>query len=259
MSQTYNTIGLVLKRKDYQETDRLFCLYTKDFGKMDILAKGTKKISSKLNAYLEPLYLIKVMIAKGKVFDKLANCDLIKSYQNLRQDIFGFYLLNYLAEATDGLIVGQTLQNDKFELLVQTLDILDLELVKKSASQGQLLFLANLYFLKLLNLLGYQPEIKRCLICHKGILLTKNIFDFSQGGIICEQCKKVCLIEDYILVSDGVIKLLQLAEESELAKLVNLAASPADLEQFNQVVNRLLLVNLERPLISYEFVSKALD
>ena len=93
MAQTYTTTALVLKRRDHNEHDRLFCLYTKDYGKIDVLAKGTKKISSKLNSYLEPFYLIKVMIAKGKGFDKLANCNLIEGYQNLRQNLLSEELL----------------------------------------------------------------------------------------------------------------------------------------------------------------------
>ena len=56
MSQTYTTEGIILKRKDYQENDRLFTIYSKDYGKIDLIAKGTKKISSKLNSYLEPFY-----------------------------------------------------------------------------------------------------------------------------------------------------------------------------------------------------------
>ncbi|OGY41849.1 MAG: DNA repair protein RecO [Candidatus Buchananbacteria bacterium RBG_13_39_9] len=254
MSQTYTTTALVLKRRDHNEYDRLFCLYTKDYGKIDVLAKGTKKIVSKLNPYLEPFYLIKVMIAKGKVFDKLANCNLIKPYQNLRQDLFGFALINYLSEVIDGLIHGQTMSSDKFELLINTLDILEEEI--SNSDKERLLMLANIFNLKLLNLLGYQPEVKRCLNCHRGILLPKNVFDFSHGGIICEQCKKVCLIEDYILVSDQVIKLLQLAQEKDLDFFSNLGIDQDTIKKFNQIVYKLLLVNMERPLKSIEFIKK---
>lgn len=245
---------MILKRRDYQENDRLFCLYTKDYGKIDVLAKGTKKIVSKLNPYLEPFYLIKVMIAKGKVFDKLANCNLIKPYQNLRQDLFGFALINYLSEVINGLIHGQTMSGDKFELLINALDILEEKISK--GNKERLLMLANIYNLKLLNLLGYQPEIKRCLLCHKGILLTKNIFDFSHGGIICEDCKKVCLIEDYILVSDSVIKLLQLAQDKDIKYFADLEINHEVLIEFNKLIYRLILVNIERPLKSYDFLQK---
>jgi DNA repair protein RecO (recombination protein O) len=256
MSNTYNTIGLVLKRRDYQENDRLFCLLTKDYGKIDVIAKGTKKISSKLNSYMEPFYLVKLMIAKGKVIDKLANVNLIKSYSNLRNDnqLLGFYLINYLTEVIDGLIEGKTLTTDKFDLLIEILDILDKKI--NDISKDQLLMITNVGLLKLLSLMGYQVEIHRCLNCHKGLLLTNNIFDFSQGGIICEDCKKVCLIEDYIKVSDGVIKILHLAQEKELTDFVSLESNHDDLEQFNQVVYKLILINIEKPIKTLELINK---
>lgn len=273
MPNTYTTTALVLKRRDWGDHDRLFCLYTKDYGKIDVIAKGTKKISSKLNSYMEPFYLIKVMIAKGKKIDRLCNCDLIKPYQNLRSDcnLLGFYLINYLTEINDGLIHGQISDVQKFDLLINTLEVLDEEFRKSATSadnpsrglrmtasadsldKQKLFFLANVYVYKLMNLLGYQPEIKRCLHCHKGILLTKNVFDFAQGGIICEECKKVCLIEDYIYISDGVIKLLQLADEKDLEDLINLKIKQEDLTQFNQVIYKLILTNMERPVKSIDF------
>lgn len=254
MSQTYTTTGIILKRRDFLENDKLFCLLTKDHGKLEIIAKGTKKITSKLNSYMEPFYLVKVMIAKGKKLDRLANCDLLTSYQNLRKDLFGFALINYLSEINDGLIEGKTETNDKLELLLAVLDILEKEIGKKN--NEQLLMLINVYILKFLALLGYQPEIQRCMICHKGILLTKNIFDFSQGGIVCEECKKVCLIEDYLQVPDVVIKFLQLAQEKELTDFIDLNIKSDDLKKINQVVYKLLLVNLEKPIKSYEFLVK---
>jgi len=257
MSQTYTTTCIILKRRDYQENDRFFCIYTKDYGKLDVLAKGTKKIKSKLNSYLEPFYYVNLMIAKGKVFDKLANANLIDSYQNLRTDdsLVGFYLLNYIGETTDGLIQGGITETRKFNLLLEILEILNQEITKESAfKKEKLLMLANIYILKLLSLLGYQPEIKRCLICHRGLLLTKHIFDFRSGGLVCEECKKVCLIEDYLRVSDDVIKIFQLAKEKELPYFIELGINKEVLDQFNQVVYKLILANLERPLKSLEFM-----
>ncbi|MCX6740597.1 MAG: DNA repair protein RecO [Candidatus Parcubacteria bacterium] len=258
MSRTYTTTGIILKRRDYQENDRLFCLYTKDFGKIEVVARGTKKITSKLKGYLEPFYLVKLMIAKGKVIDKLANCNSIKCYENLRNDptLLGFGLINYLAEGTDGLISGHTSQSDKFELLLEALDIMEQEIIKDLPEKKERMqFLANIYFIKLLGLLGYQPEIHRCVLCHKGVLLTKNVFDFSKGGLICEDCKKVCLIEDYIRVSDSVIKLLQLAKEKPLEYFRNLAIEANELNEFNGVGEKLLLINMEKPIKSLEFFS----
>lgn len=256
MSRTYTTTGIILKRRDYQENDRLFCLYTKDFGKIDVVAKGTKKITSKLNGYLEPFYQVKLMIAKGKTFDKLANCNTLNCYMNLRNDssLLGFALINYLAEGTDGLISGHMVQTDKYNLLLETLDILENLIITDILNKNErLLFIVNVYYVKLLALLGYQPEIMRCVICQRGILLTKNVFDFAKGGLVCEDCRKICLIEDYIKVSDELIKILQLVKEKPLAYFIDLTVDSTVLKEFNMVGGKLVLVNVERPLKSLEF------
>ena len=208
---------------------------------------------------MEPFYLVKLMIAKGKVIDKLANCNTIKSYDNLHNDqtLLGFGLINYLAEGTDGLISGQTFQDNKYNLLIEVVDVLDQEINNDfNNKRERLIFLANIYFIKLLNLLGYQPEIQRCVNCHKGILLPKNIFDFVKGGLVCEECKNICLIEDYIRVSDSVIKLLQLTKEKPLEYFIAMPVAVNDLKEFNNVGAKLVSVNIEKPLRTLEFLNQ---
>lgn len=261
MAQTFTISGIIIKRRDFQENDRLFYIYTKEHGKIEVVAKGTKKISSKLNAYLEPFYLVNLMIAKGKVLDKLANANIVRTYENLRNDkeLIGFFLINYLSEIINNLILGQSPQNIKYDLLLELLDILDNEIINERENKKEcLLMLTNVFIIKLLNLLGYRPEIKRCLSCHKAILLTKNIFNFSRGGVICDDCKKICLIEDYIKVSDKVIKLLQLAGSEDLGYFLNMANGQKEINEFNKIVQRLVLVNSERPIKSLEFYNIAI-
>ncbi len=52
----YRTQGIILKKEDRGEADRLFTIYTKDFGKLELLAKGERKIKSKLRGGLELFY-----------------------------------------------------------------------------------------------------------------------------------------------------------------------------------------------------------
>ncbi len=256
MSNTYNTIGIILKRRDYQENDRLFCILTKDFGKIDLLAKGTKKISSKLNSYMEPLYLIKIMAAKGKGFDKLANVDLINPYENLRNEetLFGFYAINYLSEVFDTLIHGKTETAEMFELLVNLFEVLDEKI--NDYDKQRLLMLVNAGILKFLDLHGYAPQIHRCISCHQGLVLPKNLFDFSQGGLVCENCKKVCLLEQCVEVSDQVIKLMKLIEEKELKQIIDFDFPIEILNEFNNLVFKLILINTEWPIKSLDSLRK---
>lgn len=64
---TYQTNAIVLKREDIFEADRLYHLYTEDFGKVRAIAGSVRKINAKLTGHLEPFNLIwvELMTKKG--------------------------------------------------------------------------------------------------------------------------------------------------------------------------------------------------
>ncbi len=64
---TYQTNAIVLKREDIFEADRLYHLYTENFGKVRVIAGGVRKIKAKLTGHLEPFNLIwvELMAKKG--------------------------------------------------------------------------------------------------------------------------------------------------------------------------------------------------
>lgn len=55
---SYQTNAIVLKRENIFEADRLYYLYTEDFGKIRTVAGGARKIGAKLAGHLEPFNLI---------------------------------------------------------------------------------------------------------------------------------------------------------------------------------------------------------
>ena len=63
----YQTNAIVLKRENIFEADRLYHLYTEDFGKVKAIAGGVRKINAKLTGHLEPFNLVwvELMTKKG--------------------------------------------------------------------------------------------------------------------------------------------------------------------------------------------------
>lgn len=66
---TYQTNAIVLKREDIFEADRLYHLYTEDFGKVRAVAGGVRKINAKLTGHLEPFNLVWVELMTKKSGD----------------------------------------------------------------------------------------------------------------------------------------------------------------------------------------------
>src|SRR5690606_30852794 len=91
--------------------------------------------------------------------------------------------------------------------------------IEHAPSLGRQLFVANVYILKLLMVLGYRPELSRCTECAKGMVFPDRTYDFLRGGLVCERCKPITLIHDHYDISDTVIKLLNVVLDEEYGSL----------------------------------------
>ena len=98
---THQTLGIILRKVDYGESGQLFYLYTQHLGKVEAVARGSKKIKSKLNGHLQFFATINLTIAKGKRFDQLAGAILDNNFTNLKNDFKKIILASFGLELTD--------------------------------------------------------------------------------------------------------------------------------------------------------------
>lgn len=93
---TFKTEAIVLGRRPFIESDRFYTVYSKDHGKLELLARAAAKSSSKLAGHLEPLSKVSLMIAKGKNHETVAGAKLLKTYKF--PDLSSQYLAQTAAE-----------------------------------------------------------------------------------------------------------------------------------------------------------------
>src|SRR3989338_10081061 len=86
MEVTYKTQGIILRREQYGENDSRVFVYTRNFGKLDLGARGTQKLLSKLAAHIEPLNLGEIMAVRGRQYDYLGSIVSENIFSGLRGD-----------------------------------------------------------------------------------------------------------------------------------------------------------------------------
>jgi len=189
----YRTQGFILKKTDRGEADRIFTIYTKDFGKLEILAKAERKIKSKLKGGLELFYLSEIEFIQGKTHKTLTDVILIENFPILRKDLERLPLAYRISEVLDNLIKGQEVDEEIWNLLNETFQKLNTYNLKPNTYD-----LIYYYFLwNLLSISGYQPELYNCSLCQKKLLPEKLYFNLKEGGIICQSCfKKLKSVEE---------------------------------------------------------------
>jgi DNA repair protein RecO (recombination protein O) len=221
----YRTQGLILKKEDRGEADQLFTTFTRDFGKLEILGKAIRKITSKLRSGAEIFFLSEIEFIQGKAQKTLTDAILIDKFENLRKDLKKLKIAYKISEVFDNLIRGQELDEKIWHLLTEVFKKLNnCQIVK--LSNCQLLFY---YFLwNLVSILGYQPELFHCPLCRKKLLPEKLYFSSKEGGIICAPCQKS--VKSAKEISPDAVKILRILFKKDLAILEKLKIEKSHLE-----------------------------
>lgn len=152
MELPYSSQGIILASDKYRESDRLLAVYTREFGKIRVISRGSRKMNSKLSPHLEPLAFVDLMLVNGKSIITLTGSSEIKNFKNLKSKGAYAVLAMYLA----GIVNEATLENlpdeNIFNLLLDLLKYLDQESPKLTIPEIIIIFK-----LKLLDILGLCP------------------------------------------------------------------------------------------------------
>jgi DNA repair protein RecO (recombination protein O) len=252
----YRTQGFILKKVDRGEADRLFTVYTKDFGKLELLARAVRKIKSKLRAGLELFYLSEIEFIQGKTHKTLTDAILINNFKNLRKDLTRLTIAYKISEVFDRLVRGQESDKKLWQLLNETFTKLNdyqssitevsAEMEKKEPSSTVNCQLLYHYFLwNLLSLLGYQPGLYRCSLCQKRLVPEKLYFSAKEGGIICSQCQKKTKSET-LIVSPDIVKIIRILLKKNWVFSEKLKVEIKDLNSLRTISNYYLSEVLEQ-------------
>lgn len=144
--RTYKTEGIILRRTNLGEADRLLTIFTKNHGKIRCRAPGIRKTISRKGAHLELFNLSGLFLAQGKSLDIVTEAQTINNFSEIRKDLSKVWIAYYFCELVDSLC-GERQENwEVFELLKKELETLSNE--------------TDTFANRLLQILGYLPRDK---------------------------------------------------------------------------------------------------
>ena len=115
--RSFKTEGIVIRRRNMSEADRVLTVFTKDFGKIQIKAKGVRKITSKRSSHIELLNHAILGLHKGHVMSILTEVQTIESFSNIKIDLKKVGIAYHICELIDGLCPENQENNEIFSLL----------------------------------------------------------------------------------------------------------------------------------------------
>jgi DNA repair protein RecO (recombination protein O) len=210
-ARLYRVRGIVLRRMDLGEADRILTIFTAERGKLRVVAKGVRRTSSKLAGHLEPFCATRLLIARTRGLDIVSQAETIEHFSLLRQTEAAIATAGYLAELLDALLPEDQTQEAAYELTYAALRLLD------EGRDPRLV--THVFEMGLLRQLGYRPELTRCVSCGADIQPVQNGFSLD-GGVICPNCLRVR--PDATPMSVNALKLLRSIDRGEIERLFSL-------------------------------------
>jgi len=207
------TEGIVIKATNLREADKIVTFFSKEYGKIQGIARGIRKIKSKYSGKLELFNCVHVIFFQKTAASqgsgrrdshpllRITQVDVIEVFPQLHRDFNKIIGASYIAEFLNRLFEPyDDTHKNVYTLVGNTFRTL--------AASENLRNIISAFEIKLLAHLGYTPILDRCAVCGKTPFATETQrhreqkgsessdlsggklgFSSSAGGIVCQHCK----------------------------------------------------------------------
>ena len=182
MPGSFKTEAVVLRSIRFAEADRVLHLYTAELGRVGAIAKGVRRVRSRLGGRLEPLARVRLVLHQGRGdLCAVSQVDTIHAHAGLREHRDALERGVQACDAVLRLLDSNEPNRPAYNLLCNQLALLDSD--RAAAGRGQ----ALAFRIKLLLAAGFAPELASCASCGEAEHLSG--FSPSAGGVVCGGCE----------------------------------------------------------------------
>jgi DNA repair protein RecO (recombination protein O) len=236
----YRVEGIILKRVDFGEADRVITIYTREHGKISTVAKGIRRTTSRMAGHLELLTHTQVQLARGRNLDVITQVATLHPYLRMREDLWRTTYAFAAAELVDRLTADQITNQPLFDLLRATLERLDAD------PDPELVI--RLFELRALDYLGYRPQLRECVACRATLGPTSNFFSAPSGGVLCFSCGRADVAARGL--TTNAFKVLRLLQADDYPLLTRVRLTDQLRRELEAITRGYLTYILERELKS---------
>ena len=248
--RVYRAEAVILRRRNLGEADSIFTVLSDREGKFDAIARGVRKARSRMRGHLEPLTRSRVLVAQGRNLDIFTQAETVSAYRALHEDLAASAEALYCLELVDRFTEERQPLPELYAFLVGVLEVLE---------RGAGASATRHFELRLLSILGYEPQIDDCALCDGRLPEQETLLSPSTGGLVCRSCRGAA--GGGRLVSVAVIKLLRFARRVDTASFAAVSLPEGTASELQAALAELVRYHLNREPNARRFVESvaALD
>lgn len=225
------TEGLVIRQADFSESSRVVTFFTRDFGKVAVIAKGAKRLKSSFEVALDLLTTCRIVFVRksSSALDILTEAKLEQRFKPRSGDLRSLYCGYFVAELLDGLSEEYDPHPHLYDEALTTLTA--------CAVDGPLELGLLRFELTVLREIGQLPNFHECVLCGEPAVADVS-FDFkvSQGGLVCRNCQGEGTYANPERIPAGSLAVLHCLLGETQTAWQRLAPSPTQLGEIHSVV-----------------------
>jgi DNA repair protein RecO (recombination protein O) len=235
---------VVLRHSDWGEADRLLVVFSREAGKLRVIAKGVRKLRSRKAGHLEPFTQVKLMLAHGRGFWIVTQAETVAAFLPIREDLVRTAYAAYVIELLDRFTYEEGENRPLYQLLVDTMG--------RISTLPDPFAAVRYYEIRLLDLLGFRPELFHCVRCEEEIKPEDQYFDAGLGGVVCARCGEN--MPTARPVSMQTLKFFRHYQRSAFQEATRVEIPAAVRREFERLLNYYLTYLLERRLNTPTFL-----
>jgi len=223
--------GLVIRSYRMSESSKVVLVYSGQYGKLRLVAKGARRPKSRFGASLEPITQGRYVVywKENRELQTLSEGDILQAYPEIKQSFLRTYHAGAVLELVDRMTADEDRNPMLYSSAIDTLSCM-------SAVAESSLELPVWYFqLRSASALGYRPHLTGCAGCGSPVSGDRISFCPSLGGVACEACRG-----PGVELSPATLEFLVRLQVSHPEQVVGLDARHADGAQVRNALRRFL-------------------
>lgn len=214
MALQYRAHGFVFKREDRLEADRVFAVFTREYGKVEVTGRAIRKIDAKLRQGIEIFSYCDIEFIQGKMVKTLTDAACIRRFPDLFISPEKTEIAHAVGEALHRFIRGQQADERIWQLLAETFE----KLLAAPAAKRTLVW--HYFLWNFISVLGHEPHLSACVSCAGKLNPYHIYFSCKEGGVLCRAC--AAAKKDGIKITSDVVKVLRLMLRKDWQMLLKL-------------------------------------
>jgi len=191
------TEAIVIRKRNFSEKDRILTLFSRDRGKIEAIAKGSRRPGSRFSYFSDIGSIGQFYLYESKSIPIITDYKPVFSPEGARGEFKRTEKLSFAFKLVDKLFEQGQPHDRTYSILREVVQNI-------SSGESQLVFLA--FLINVIGDLGLKPELYKCIVCSERVDDKEELIFDSSGGI----CHAKCAAGESQKISSDEIKLLRL-------------------------------------------------